>query len=83
MPSVPTATSRSDPRAAFIEGSVKAPTTAPIPIAPRSRGVLVDGRGDVLAEGAVVLELQKQLPMLVEMDIGRCRLTAGNSQAMQ
>jgi len=46
-------------------------------------GVLVDGRGDVLAEGAVVLELQKQLPMLVEMDIGRCRLAAGNSQAMQ
>src|SRR5713101_2037780 len=50
---------------------------------PQVEGVLVDGRGDVLAEGAVVLELQKQLPVLVEMDIGRCRLTAGNFHAMQ
>src|SRR5882757_593604 len=36
---------------------------------PQVTRVLVDGCGDVLAEGAVVLELEEQLPVLVEMDI--------------
>src|SRR5712692_6151490 len=37
---------------------------------PQVEGVLVDRCGDVLAEGAVVFELEEQLPVLVEMDIG-------------
>src|SRR6266436_4445384 len=36
---------------------------------PQVERVLVDRRGDVLAEGAVVFELEEQLPVLVEMDI--------------
>src|SRR5262245_14262907 len=31
--------------------------------------ILVDRRGDILAEGAIVLDLQEQLPVLVEMKV--------------